>query len=188
MRIATAPSSPCPRGAAPRASVVGIALATALLFSSGAARADAPPKLDPILRFPPKLLPYDEGAPVPPGYHVETRPTKSYLLGGASLFGASYLVSAVIAATVVAARQPDASRVAPLAIPVAGPFVTLATAHAGVPGGVVLAVDGIAQTAGAILFVSGFYIPEKVLVFDTLPAVTARLVPGPGTLALRGTF
>jgi hypothetical protein len=139
------------------------------------------------LAFPDKELPYEDGEPVLAGYHVETRATRNYLTIGGSLFGASYLASAIIAGAAVAGGQPDAPTVAPLAIPVAGPFITLRTAHAGTAGGLMLGLDGLAQLGGVILFASGLSIREKVLVLDTIPA-TARVEVGPGRVAVVGTF
>jgi hypothetical protein len=166
-----------------RATACAVLVAAGALALPGAARAQG--KEGP--RYPPKMLPYDEAEPVPPGYHVETRAKRSYLLVGASLFGASYLATALATSAVVAARQPDAPRVAPLAIPNAGPFIAIESAHAGVPAGVVLAADGIAQLGGAILFVAGLNIDEQVLVFNTIPA-TAQLSVGPGSVGIRGSF
>jgi hypothetical protein len=165
--------------------ILGAVLGAALSLS-GRARADGPEA--PIeTRFPPRTLPYDERLPIPPGYHLEERPTKSYVVMGATIFGAAYLPSLFVTAAVVAGRQPDAPRVSTLAIPIAGPFVTIIRDKTGVPGGVALVADGIAQTSGAILFIAGLKIPEPVLVLTPIPA-SAKLSFGPGSVSLRGEF
>ena len=163
--------------------LVGAGLVAAL-STARSARADEYPL---TIAFPPRTLPYEEGAPVPPGYHLEQRATKSYVLLGTTMFGAAYLPSLFVTAAVVGGRQPDAPRIEPLAIPVAGPFITIMTAHTGVPGGVVLVADGIAQTGGILLLIAGLKIHEPVLVFDTIKA-TARLSVAPGSVSVRGTF
>ena len=120
-----------------------------------------------------------------PGYHVEDRARRSYLALGGALFGSSYLVSAIVTLTIVGSKQPDAVRIAPLAIPVVGPFVALSSAHVGAAGAVPMSLDGVAQIAGLGLFAVGLALLEKVLVFDT---ISARVVPTPGGAALIGTF
>jgi hypothetical protein len=164
--------------------LVGAALLS-VLSTSRSARAEGSDYA--TVRFPPHTLPYDAGAPIPAGYHLEQRATKSYVLLGTTMFGAAYLPSLFVTAAVVGGRQPDAPRIEPLAIPIAGPFVTIMTAHTGVPGGVLLVADGIAQTGGILLLIAGMKIKEPVLVFDTINA-TARLSVAPGSVGLRGTF
>jgi hypothetical protein len=165
--------------------IVGAALLTGLATSRAARAEDHDYPL--TVRFPPHTLPYDDGGPIPPGYHLEERPTKSYVILGTTIFGAAYLPSLFVTAAVVGGRQPDAPRIEPLAIPIAGPFITILTAHTGVPGGVVLVADGIAQTGGVLLLISGLKIREPVLVFNTINA-TARLSVTPGSVSLHGTF
>ena len=171
-----------------RAKAVALVGAAILALLSTSRRARADDQDYPLtIRFPPHTLPYEDTLPIPPGYHLEERPTKSYLLMGGTIFGAAYVPTLFVTAAVVGGRQPDAPRIATLAIPIAGPFVTIIRDKTGIPGGVVLVADGIAQTGGVLLLVAGLKIQEPVLVFDTIKA-TARLSVTPGSVSLRGTF
>jgi hypothetical protein len=138
--------------------------------------------------FPARTLPYEEGDPIPVGYAVEQRATRSLILLGGSMFGASYLVSAVVAGTVLTKNEPDASRMAPLLIPVAGPFITLANVNGGPGAAVFLTIDGVFQLTGAAMLVGGIAFPEKVLVLKPFPGATARVTVGPGSAGLAGEF
>jgi hypothetical protein len=190
----------CPRIAttarACGAVVIGASLAASWLLASSTARAEPyepppyrltndPDEPNKAPALPPMTLPYVDGDRAIPGYHVEDRARRSYLALGGALFGSSYLVSAIVTLTVVGSKQPDAVRIAPLAIPVFGPFIALSSAHVGTAGAVPMSLDGVAQIAGVGLFAVGLAVPEKVLVFDT---ITARVVPTPGGAALVGTF
>ncbi len=73
---------------------------------------------------------WQEGEPIPPGYHPSTRVRTGLVVGGATMFGASYLISVLIAAV----GQDSCNYLgcsndaAPLFIPVVGPFVTMGNA------------------------------------------------------------
>jgi hypothetical protein len=76
--------------------------------------------------------------------------------------------------------------------PVIGPFVTIGTAHSDAAGTLWLALDGMAQTAGAVLFVHGMVAREKYLqrtetsVLDVLARPEVRV--GPRAAAARWVF
>ncbi|APR75064.1 Vegetative cell wall protein gp1 precursor (Hydroxyproline-rich glycoprotein 1) [Minicystis rosea] len=128
---------------------------------------------EPSVRLPwyaPVVIPYEDGMPIPPGYGLTHRRRRALIATGAALFGASYLTSALTAATVVAGIDKHRSEVAPLFIPFAGPWITLATsrdAQLNDPdrrmNGVLLVVDGVAQITGAALFIAGMVTREPIL-------------------------
>jgi hypothetical protein len=147
-------------------------------------------------------LPYTEGQTIPPGYHVEERKRKGLIVAGAVVTGVFWTFSVTGA---VAADYEDNSGF--LLIPVLGPWLMLATGGANDPpcddvgGGLevcesnaplraILVLDGLAQTAGGLMFVLGMANPSKRLVRDD---VTVGVVPmkvgrtGQG-LGVVGTF
>lgn len=155
------------------------AAAAVLALAAPASAQDAPPPPAPtsvpwahehLPWYAPPTLPYVEGMPIPPGYDVQTQRRRSLVIAGGALFGASWLASALTAASVVAGYDKHRAGVAPLFIPFAGPFVTLATSrdarlddpHTRVNGALLL-VDGAAQLAGAALFIAGLVTREPVL-------------------------
>lgn len=129
---------------------------------------------------------YTEGDPVPPGYHPDTRVRKGLVIGGSVLFGTTYLLSALVGAAV----NDTGGRGTFLMLPVVGPFLQMAVTDSST-GNVVLAIDGLAQGAGALMFILGITSPRTVLVRNDLAEV--RLTPmkvgerGSG-LGLLGTF
>jgi hypothetical protein len=129
----------------------------------------------------PQRLPYREGEPPPPGYHLDTRIRKGLVIAGATTFGACYLLSVGVAA----AFQEDnhADDVTPLFVPVVGPFITLGTAHPTAFATFALTVDGAAQTVALGLLIAGLTSEEKLWVRDDV-----ALRVGPGSLGLDATF
>jgi hypothetical protein len=110
---------------------------------------------------------WDENQPIPHGYHPETRVRKGMVIGGAVVFGVPYLYSLLIASVGADVSGGGSNPVASLAIPVLGPFIEMgetssSTAH------FMLALDGAAQTAGAIMFIYGLTTPRNVLVRNDL--------------------
>lgn len=152
------------------------AAAIVLAFAAPASAQDAPPPKVPWAHerlpwYAPTTLPYVEGMPIPPGYDVQTQRRRSLVIAGGALFGASWLASALTAASVVAGFDKHRASVAPLFIPFAGPFITMATSRDGRlddpqtrVNGALLLVDGAAQLAGAALFIAGLVTREPVLV------------------------
>ena len=170
-----------------RAASVAITVAASVAAASIAApaaaqdpaserRSSAPAALDPWESAPlpwyaPHTLPYAEGMPLPPGYHVIRRRPRALLAAGAALLGGSYLASALTAATVIAGHARHRSEVAPLFAPLAGPWITLATSRDAAlndpdrrANGVFVMIDGVAQITGAALIVAGLVLREPVLV------------------------
>jgi hypothetical protein len=132
----------------------------------------------------PSTIAYEEGDPIPPGYVHDTRIRKGLVIGGSVTFGACWLASVVAAASLTASEETSGATFdeegnlvekevddyIPLYIPLAGPFITIATADAEVSGAVPLIIDGIAQAGGVAMLIAGLAAQEDVL----------RHVPGAG--------
>jgi hypothetical protein len=142
-------------------------------------------------------MPYNEDIGEIPGYHLDTRIRRGPVIAGSVMLGTGYLISAVAAG---AAVESGDTELAPLFVPVAGPFITLGTidwssdfgglafAIIGVP----LILDGLLQTGGAILLIAGIASPKKVLVRDgvstTETDTTPRLRIGGRGISIEGRF
>jgi len=149
---------------------------------------------------------YEEGDPIPPGYHADTQMKKGLVIGGAITFGCMYLFSVIAGAamddtnkryTFSSSGSSTTSGGAEnsgtfLYIPVAGPFLQMTRTETAT-GNVFLAIDGIAQAAGATMLIVGLTSPKTVLIRNDLAEV--KVTPmrmgmnGSGTgLGLVGTF
>ena len=136
---------------------------------------------------------YDDGEPVPPGYHPETKIRTGLVVGGAVTFGVLYLISALVAAAISDVNRGtghDGDDGSFLYVPVAGPFLQMTKTDSSTAN-VFLGIDGIAQAAGATMLVVGLTSPKTVLVRNDIGEV--RLMPmrmgqGGGGLGLGGTF
>jgi hypothetical protein len=167
--------APAPVEAAPRV----------MVLEAGGARAAAP--------GPRVITDYEDGEPVPAGYHPVPRMRKGLVVGGAVTFGVLYFISLLVAAANTDAAKTDhrSSETDALYIPAIGPFVQMArTSWA--TANVFLALDGLAQAGGIAMFVAGISMPKTVLVRDASPAPTLHLAPlvarGSTGLAVLGTF
>jgi hypothetical protein len=133
---------------------------------------------------------YKEGDAIPPGYHPEVRARTGMIVGGAVTFGVLYLFSVLAAAISADTAKTECSfnsygstqtscdssnPAAALYIPVAGPFIQMTHAANSSSENVMLAIDGIAQAAGAAMFVYGITSPKTVLVRNDLGEL--RLTP-----------
>jgi hypothetical protein len=121
---------------------------------------------------------WQEGDPIPAGYHPAQRLRKGAVIGGAVTFGVLYFISVLIAAvgSDTATATHSNNPVAGLFVPVVGPFITM-TQSSSATADVFLAIDGAAQAAGAILLVYGLTSPQTVLVRDaklSAPPLFAR--------------
>ncbi len=109
------------------------------------------------------------------------RPDRTLLMSGLVLFGAPYIASVGIAAT--SPRTSDGN----LAVPLVGPWLDLGGRRGcqgpgcGAETGyeVLLAVNGIAQTVGALEIVGAFLFPEahEVTTFATSPTTSLTIGP-----------
>jgi hypothetical protein len=109
----------------------------------------------------PKELDYEEGQPIPAGYHLDSKIRKGLFIGGTVTFGACYLLSALSASV---ADSGNNDEFAPLFVPVAGPFITIGTANAEGAGTFWLVVDGVAQAGGLVMAIAGLVAQEELLV------------------------
>ena len=125
----------------------------------------APPAVAPAATStePPTYLPYpDTDAPVPEGYRVDSRPGAGLLGIGIGMLTAGWATSAVVGAIAAdhAEGNPGPNNIdpdvwTPMYIPVAGPFVTLATLRPGPAEAGLLLTGGIFQTAGLLAILLG---------------------------------
>jgi hypothetical protein len=128
----------------------------------------------------PKRMDYEEGDPVPPGYHVETKMRKGLVIGGAVTFGACYLFSiltAAVADPVENIEDPNDDSFIPLYIPAAGPFITIGTAQSEGAGTFILVVDGVAQVGGLAMFIAGLAAQSTELVRNDVGKPDIHLTP-----------
>jgi hypothetical protein len=132
---------------------------------------------------------WSDGEPIPPGYHEATRVRKGLVIGGAVLFGSTYLISA-FTATAGAANASETCAInmdfgssqdcntgnplTALFIPAVGPFIQMAHSGNGAVGNFWLALDGIAQVGGITMFVVGLASPKTVLVRNDLGSIKKK--------------
>ncbi len=144
----------------------------------GTALAGTPPK-------PSKVLDYQQGAPIPPGYQLRSKPRLGLVVTGAALGGAAYGF-AVLGAVDTAFEDKSGF----LPIPLAGPWLMLAAGGArdkrcppddaqcedenNQMERVVLVLDGLAQATGVALLAAGFAFPRKRL---ELSGLDVRVLP-----------
>lgn len=125
---------------------------------------------------------WEEGEPVPPGYHPSTRIRKGPVITGAILFGVFYLFSTLAAAGGADSNPGGSNPEAALWIPGIGPFIQMPGTSTAL-GTWLLAVDGAVQTAGLSLLIYGIASPKPVLVRNDLGL---RLTPRPMALGRNG--
>lgn len=137
---------------------------------------------------------WQEGEPIPPGYHPVQRMRRGPIIAGAVTFGVLYFLNVLIAAgaTDAANASHSSSSVNGLYVPVIGPFITM-TQTSSATANVFLVLDGAGQAAGAVLLLYGLTSPQTVLKRDAYGRPT--LLPQPilfgrngGGLGLTGTF
>ena len=131
----------------------------------------------------PAIIPYDEGDPMPPGYHLEDRIRKGPFVTGLAIGGAAYMLSVSIAAGDSFENQKGW-----LLLPAIGPWITLLARddtcdvstttigsvdeardcayEASSAAEVLLVFDGILQGTGLLLVTIGLAAPRTVLVRD----------------------
>jgi len=140
---------------------------------------------------------YFEGDPVPEGYHKATRVRKGLVIAGAATFGGAWLLSVVTASLAVDTTSSFSSGMtegdaAVLYIPVAGPFVSLATYNPSATGSLVLVIDGLAQAGGLAMLITGLASEQTYLRRTRAAERHVELQPlaGPGLVGagLSGAF
>jgi hypothetical protein len=134
----------------------------------------------------PKVMDYEEGQPVPDGYHLQTRARRGLIIGGAVTFGSVYLLSAVVGLSLEAGDRAlggTGDSYWPLYVPLAGPFIAIGTTNAQGGGIFTLMIDGLAQVGGAAMLVGGIAAPATKLVRNDL-ALQVHPIVGGGTVGL----
>lgn len=196
MSFASKPLALDPRHTLRAALAVAITIGVALVASSASAQ-EPPPFVPPAYAIPPsvvlsgpaRLTDWEEGEPIPRGYHPIRRKRTGLVVGGAVTFGTTYLLSALGGAI---ASDTGSDRAALLMIPVIGPF-TMIGGDSGATGSFGLVLNGLTQAAGITMFAIGMAMPKTVLVRNDLAKVEVAPVPmtfGPqsGGVGLLGTF
>jgi hypothetical protein len=142
----------------------------------------------------PIKMDYEEGDPIPQGYHVRTKVRAGLIGGGAGMIGGLWIISIIAGAIGNAGHElTDGDEPwTPMYIPVVGPFITMGTAARDLSsaGHALLAIDGIIQVGGLAMIVLGAVLPKKELIRDDLGAKNFKIAPvvtGNG-LGLVGTF
>jgi hypothetical protein len=167
----------------------------------------ATPEGPPVSGSSPPILPYRTGMPVPAGYEVVTRPNSGLITGGAVGLGLTYGVALIVGAT-----EGFENGTGWLAAPLIGPWgaigarkyecksatQTVSEAKKCVRAAVgevqiitVIAVDGIAQLATAVIMLAGALSSHDELVRQDL--VNVAVIPPsdkrePWQLSLSGNF
>ncbi|MEZ4293759.1 MAG: hypothetical protein R3B70_02195 [Polyangiaceae bacterium] len=148
----------------------------------------------------PLTMDYEEGEPIPAGYHLRTRMRTKLIGAGAGVMGGMWILSTIIGAIANSAHERPVGDGrtdlwTPMYVPVVGPFITIGTASSDLSsGGTALIVfDGLAQTGGLAMLILGIALPEKKLVRDALvleptEGVTVTPTVGVGSLGFSGTF
>jgi hypothetical protein len=132
---------------------------------------------------------WDPNTPIPPGYHVEEHARKGLIVGGAVLFGTTYLLSAISAAAVSDSNAATTANA--LYIPAVGPFIQMGQSTSATEG-LFLALDGLCQVGGIAMFIGGLAAPNKELVRNDFGGLHLHLAPIVGKdkqgMGLVGTF
>jgi hypothetical protein len=114
---------------------------------------------------------WEEGDPIPYGYHQETRLRKGKVIAGSILFGVTYLISAWTAAVGDDVADGGENEARWMVIPVLGPFLTMGETNSSAAQ-YMLALMGGAQAVGATLLITGLLYPKSVLVRNDLASAT----------------
>jgi hypothetical protein len=140
------------------------------------------------------VLPYKEGEPPPEGYYLAKQSRRGLTIAGAAVFGGAYGLSVIGALSVLTDSHGD-DGYEPLFIPIVGPFITMGTADNTELGGnglgALFLLDGLAQTAGAVMFIIGMASDDKRVYKrnDTSSALPApEILVGPGSASVRWQF
>jgi hypothetical protein len=119
---------------------------------------------------PRQIKDWNEGEPIPPGYHPVQRARTGLIIGGAFMLGTLWFISALVAA--VASDNGNNGNGA-LWIPAVGPFIQMASSSSAT-GNLFLALDGAIQSGGLAMIIYGIVSPRTLLIRNDL--ATAPLV------------
>lgn len=121
----------------------------------------------------PRDIPYEDGMPVPPGARIVSRPRFGLFIAGLSVFGTLWLTSSVAGGLVSIFSFSSDNDALWMTLPVAGPFVYLATGDTRL-GEVFPVLMGVGQLAGLALTIVGTVSRQRYLRFDQTAVMTPR--------------
>jgi hypothetical protein len=150
---------------------------------------------------PRKITDWEDGEPIPAGYHKVSHVRVGLIVGGAVTFGVTYLLTALSGAIVADVGSIPAtgcktacSSAKPLLIPLAGPWIVLPNVtNSTATGSFFLVIDGLVQAAGIGMIIGGIAAPKTDLVRDDTAKVEVLPTPivfdnkGAG-FGFKGTF
>lgn len=145
----------------------------------------------------PATLPYHDGEPVPPGYHVSDEPNEGLLIAGGTLLGLTYAPPFIVGAIAASSEDSDMGVYAVLAVPLIGPPLLSELVHANdaVRGINIALASG--QGLGLLFLGLAFAATDTALVRDDLSAaapatprvsVVPLAAPSLAGLAVMGTL
>jgi hypothetical protein len=201
------PAAPPPAAAAPPAASPAPPPAPAAPPAPPAAPETAgPPTAVVPLSSLPETVAYRRGRAAPEGYVLTEEPRRGFVIGGVAVVGAAYLTGLMV--TGVAMDFPN--KTAFLAIPVAGPWITLATRDKRCDDDItldctgdelarrMLIVDGLVQAVGVGLIAAGMTwtksvwlredLASNVEFLPTLNVAASPGLPAPQGMSIVGQF
>ena len=148
------------------------------------------PGAAPYAQLPPSY-PYEKGTPIPPGYHLEDRPRQGFLTAGYVVTAVPYFIGLMAAASSGFANQS-----AWLAIPFAGPWLTMGQREYACLGKeedpdedrscaedallAVFIMDGLVQAIGGTFLMLGYLVTKEYVVRNDLGYVVTPSRIGSG--------
>lgn len=201
---ASAPADPTPAAAppapaAPPAAAPAAAPPPAAPAPPATPESSGPPTAVVPLTSLPETVAYRRGRAAPEGYVLTEEPRRGFVIGGVAVVGAAYLTGLMV--TGVAMDFPN--KTAFLAIPVAGPWITLATRDKRCDDDItldctsdelarrMLIVDGLVQAVGVGLIAAGMTWTKSVWLREDLAShveflPTLNVAASPGLPAPQG--
>jgi hypothetical protein len=144
-------------------------------------------------------IPYEDGDVIPPGYKLETRARRGWLISGLTVSLGLYLIGGVVGSAIEAGGDPvscdengchESHSYKALYVPIVGPFITAGTAPDGHDDTwtFLLVADGVLQIAGAFAAVAAVVWPVKVLERKPMIQLTPVALDGGAGLGMQGNF
>jgi hypothetical protein len=170
------------------AAVAGVPLSS---FADEAPRETCAPKAEaaPTAR---EIKDWEEGEPIPRGYHTRVRPNARLVAAGASILGSLYVLSAIAGTDGTdTCRTRGCHDTSLLFIPLAGPFARMAIGKNNLTSEVLLGLDGVGQLAAAAMLFAGVTSTTLVLKRDlasSAPTMTVEPYLLGSSAGFRGSF
>lgn len=148
-----------------------VLLVSAALCGSAAPALAQTYLLEPPMPYGPRYIKnWNEGQPIPAGYHEETRVRKGPVIAGAVLLGVTYIYTAFFASLTADFENEQngtgtshSNPASELYIPVLGPFMEVSHTNLETLK-YLLILDGVAQASGATMFLYGIVAQRAILV------------------------